>query len=42
MNSSGEPGRIRPMVSEWTPHFKNNRVNYTFAPDSFTVIQFGK
>jgi hypothetical protein len=42
MNSSDEPGRIRPVISEWTPHFKNNRVNYTFAPDSFTIIQFGK
>lgn len=41
MNSSAGPGRIRPLISEWTPHFKNNRVNYTFPPDSFTVIQFG-
>ena len=42
MNSSSEPERIRPVISKWKPRFKNHRVNYTFAPNSFTVIQFGK
>ncbi len=42
LNTSDEPERIQPGVSKWTPHFKNSRVNYTFAPHSFTVIQFGK
>jgi hypothetical protein len=41
-NSSDEPERIKPHSSKWKPHFKDGRVNYTFAPHSFTVIQFGK
>ncbi len=41
MNSSGETERIHPVISKWKPRIKNHRVNYTFAPNSFTVIQFG-